>query len=223
MNIFEENIDFLKDIPLDSVLKADEEFFSVMKSIRERLGDKKYWLDNYVEKILEAINNRHASECGEEGYEASCDLRCLCTRILGGEEAEHPLYSEIKESVEKYRKIYQERETVRALAMITVFPEYIKIAVNEYLQEAADDLGGVIDIIKQHEYFDNIFAIVGEREMERFNLAIKCRFMIAPVLSIYLQGMMNDYRYCFLHRDRETSRLVFQLLLDKNNDSQGVI
>ena len=135
------------------------------------------------------------------------------------EEAELPLYSEIKESVEKYRKIYQERETVRALAMITVFPEYRKIAVNEYLQEAAADIGGVIDIIKQHEYFDNISTIVGEREMERFNLAIKCRFMIVPALSIYLQGMMNDYLYCFLHRDRETSRLVFQLLLDENQDS----
>ena len=223
MNIFKENIDFLKDIPLDSVLKADEEFFSVMKSIRERLGDKKYWLDNYVEKVLEAINNRQASECSEDGFSANCAMRHLCTTILNGEEAEHPLYSEIKASLEKYQKGFQKNETVRSLAIITAFPEYMKISVNEYLQAAAEDLGNVIDSIKLKEYFDSISAIVGEREMERFNLAIKCRFMIAPALSIYLQGMMNDYLYCFLHRDRETSRLVFQLLLDKNSDPQGVI
>jgi len=108
-----------------------------MKSIRECLGDKKYWLDNYVEMILEAINNRHVSECREDGYETSCDLHRLCTTVLDGNEAEHPLYSEIKKSVEKYRKIYQERETVRPLAMITAFPEYMKISVNEYLQEAS--------------------------------------------------------------------------------------
>ena len=216
MNIFKENIDFLKDIPLDAVLKADEEFFSVMKSIRERLGDKKYWLDNYVERILEAINYRQASECSEDGFKANCDLRHLCIEILNGDESEHLLYFEIKEAMEKYRNIYQEYETVRSLTMITVFSEYMKIAVNGYLQETAENLGNVIDSIKLKEYFDNISAIVGEREMERFNLAIKCRFMIAPVLSIYLQGMMNDYLYCFLYRDRETSRLVFQLLLDEN-------
>jgi len=53
--------------------------------------------------------------------------------------------------MEKYRKIYQEYETVRSLTMITVFPEYMKIAVNEYLQEAAEDLGNVMDSIKLKE------------------------------------------------------------------------
>lgn len=143
MNIFKENIDFLKDMPLDAVLKADEEFFSVMKSIRERLGDKKYWLDNYVEKVLEAINNRQATECSEDGFEANYTLRHLCTAILNGEEPEHPLYSEVKESLEKYRNIYQEYETVRSLAIITAFPEYMKIAVKEYLQETAEDGGSM--------------------------------------------------------------------------------
>ena len=75
----------------------------------------------------------------------------LCITNQNGDEAEHSLHSKIKESMEKYRKIYQEYETVRSLTMITVFPEYMKIAVNEYLQEAAEDLGNVMDSIKLKE------------------------------------------------------------------------
>lgn len=219
MNIFMENEDYLKDVSLDSILEADKEFFAVMRKIRERLGDKQYWIDNYVKKTLEAINCQLAYEYADMGFEEFGSLRSICTEVLnGGGDVENPIYSIVKNAINRYATEFQERETLRSIAAIVAFPEFMKIATKQFVQEESDDLSAVLDNLKQQELFRNISVIVGEREMEHLNAAIKRRFLIVPATNNYLQGLINDYLYCFLHRDKETERLVFQILFDEDTE-----
>jgi hypothetical protein len=41
------------------------------------------------------------------------------------------------------------------------------------------------------------------------------RFLIGKAMDIFLQGMTNQLLYSLTYRDRETSKQVFQLLLDE--------
>ena len=55
--------------------------------------------------------------------------------------------------------------------------------------------------------------------MESLNFAMKRRFLIVPAANNYLQGLSNDYLYSLLHRDKETERHVFQILLDESTNA----
>lgn len=223
MNIFKKEKDYLQSNTLEYYL-SDKDFFAIMKSIRGQLGEKGYWLDNYVGKILEAINQHLISDCAEEGFTSFSILRRICTDILDGcDEIEHPIYPAAKQAVQKYKGKYQERETIRALTSAVTFREFSKTAVKVFIEEKSCGVTEKIDNMKQQEWYQAMSVIVGEHQMECLNAEIKRTFLIVPALEAYLQGMTNDYMYCLLHRDRETSRQVFQLLLDEKLDSEEVV
>ena len=50
--------------------------------------------------------------------------------------------------------------------------------------------------------------------METLNLRLKQRFLTAPLVPVFVQGATNDLLYCLLHRDSETNKQIFQLLVD---------
>jgi len=218
--------DYLKDEPLnailDSILRAYDEFFTVFKEIRSRLENKQYWLDNYVRKTLAAINHLQADEAATEGFDGCGNLRRLCTEILdGGGDTEDPLYPRVKEIIDRFHVDFQERGTLRAMAIVTVYPDYMESVAKRYLKETAENMIGVVDNMKQQELFDNISEIVGEEEMEHLNDAIKRLFIVVPAIKIYLQGITNNLIESFLHRDDETARQVFQLIMDKHMYAKG--
>lgn len=220
MNIFMGNKDYLKDVSPDSLLEAGKEFFTVMREIRVSLGSRQYRLDNYVERTLSAINHRLAYENADAGFEEFGSLNRICTEVLDGSgDVDHPVFQIVKDAVDKYRVKFQERATLRAIAAVAAFPEFMKFAVQRFVQDESDNLGEVLDSMKQQELFKEISAVVGDREMERLNYAIKRRFLIVPATNAYLQGLSDNYLYCFLHRDNETERKVFQIMLDENQEA----
>jgi hypothetical protein len=50
--------------------------------------------------------------------------------------------------------------------------------------------------------------------MEQLNLMLKERFFTVPVVAGFMQGLTNDLLYSLTYRDSETSRQIFQLLMD---------
>lgn len=219
MNIFMETEDYMKGLSIDSIIESDTEFFTILKRIRERLGVKQYLLDRYVKNTLEAINFRSAYECAEAGEDKSATLRRLCIKVLDGQcDESHPMYSAIKNEMEKYRTVFQERGTLCAIVFTIVFPDYLKLVTQQFIEvETNDKLFGV-DVLRQQELFNIISGIVGEQEMECLNFAIKRRFLIVPAINNFLQGLSNEYLDSFLRRDEETERHVFQILLDEGSE-----
>lgn len=215
MNIFKESEGFLRNETLESFFSQGEDFFPVMRSLRERLGNKRYLLYNYVEVILEATIQQTAYAYAEEGFTAFVELRRICTNILDGSSSKkHPIYPIVKEVIEKYQHTYQERETLRSLASAAVFQEFKKFQARKFLKNKTTELDAIIDSVKQQELFSNITQIIGEHEMELLNTSLKQTFFFVPAIEAYLQGMTIDYVYCLAYRDPETEKLIFQILLE---------
>ena len=71
-----------------------------------------------------------------------------------------------------------------------------------------------IDFFRLKEFYNQISQIVGEPFMEEFNLRLKKRFLLAPIAVVFAQGFTDELLDRLMCRDPETSRLIFQLMID---------
>jgi len=50
--------------------------------------------------------------------------------------------------------------------------------------------------------------------MEELNLRLKKQFLLAPITVVFAQGFTDELLDRLMCRDPETSRLIFQLMID---------
>ncbi len=66
------------------------------------------------------------------------------------------------------------------------------------------------------ERYEDICELLGEEEsMESFNLLFQQRFLLSDTITVFMQGVSPQIASWLEYRDQETSRQVFQLLLDE--------
>ena len=87
-------------------------------------------------------------------------------------------------------------------------------STTHFVKEKAKSLNGIVDEIRMKELYKQISSVTGEAMIEELNLKLKQRFLIAPAVKVFVQGMNNDLLYRLTTRDDETSRQMFQLFLD---------
>ena len=167
-----------------------------------------------------------AYEAAEDGFERSGELRSLCFNVIdrGNTEKDHPLYDMALNTLIARTDIlrYQERQTRMHLLYTILSDEFLAFIAKHFQQEVDDRLGTVYDSQKLINLFSRISEVVGEPLMETLNLRLKQRFLLAPLVSVFAQGLTNDLLYCLTSRDSETSKQVFQLLLDSMSPDKGV-
>lgn len=219
MNIFHHTDSFFScpdnGVTEDSLLSI----FKLAKQIRLRLGKQGYLLDHYLSMIFEGMSGGQlAFESADEGFRTGGDLQGLLFHVLDGTEPqhEHPLYSRIKELYKQYadKLIFQERYTNLSVLVLFLADEAMADSTEKFVKEQVTNIGGSVDIIRVQEVYGQISHIAGESMLEELNQRIKQRFIIAPASALFAQGFTDELLYKLTYRDIETSRQMFQLLLD---------
>lgn len=219
MNIFHHTDSFFSctdnGVTEDSLLSI----FKLAKQIRLRLGKQGYLLDHYLSMIFEGMSGGQlAFESADEGFRIGGDLQGLLFHVLDGTEPqhEHPLYSRTKELYEQYadKLIFQEHYTNLCILLFFLADEAMLDSTGKFIKEQVTNIGGSLDIIRVQEVYDQISHIAGESMLEELNQRIKQRFIIAPASALFAQGFTDELLYKLTYRDIETSRQMFQLLLD---------
>jgi hypothetical protein len=91
----------------------------------------------------------------------------------------------------------------------------MKTTAEEFFIKVKNESIAVLDICDLRELYSKICDLLGgEEAMERLNLLFRRRFLIADTMAIFHQAMTNQLLYSLTYRDRETSKQIFQLLLD---------
>lgn len=216
MNIFEKRESFLGCFEQEHTKNSIQNLFKLANEIRTKLGRQGYLLDSYLSLVLEAANNTMAYEATSEGFETASQLQELCFDVMDGNnvQKDHPFYQAVKQSFEGQFYTYQERFTVMSLHCVSLADAFLEYATQLFLKEQDEKLSIVLDDLKLCELYKKITHIIGEGLMENLNLILRQRFFIAPVVAGFMQGLTNDLLYCLIHRDNETSRQIFQLLMD---------
>ena len=226
MNIFQ-NRDSLFGC-LDSEVVSDSllSLFRLAKQIRLRLGKQGYLLDNYLSHIFMGLDRGLASNAAEEGNDVSSTFQRLFFHLLDGTEPSkpHPLYPRMREVYEQHadKLAFQERYTNLCQLMFPLADELMAYATAEFVKEQDNNLNGVVDGVYLRELYDKISHLAGEAMMEELNQKIKQRFLIAPQAVAFAQGFTDELLCKLANRDHETSRQMFQLLMDSLPSDEGV-
>lgn len=218
MNIFENESGILGSASVDNLKESIKEFFKQANEIRTRLGKQGYLLDKYLSYLFEATNGMLVYEAATEGFETESTLNSLCAEILKGDTKSkaHPFYQQVKTFIDAHPLKYQECFTQQSLYSVMLLGSYLESVYEQYYADLLDDIRAFLDIVDLNNLYNKICeALGGEKEMEHLNLLFCERFLIAKAMDIFLQGMTNQLLYSLTYRDRETSKQVFQLLLDE--------
>ena len=221
MNMFESHEGFSGRFDPDSTGGSLLSLLTLARDIRLKLGRQGYLLDSYLSLFLEGANAMQAYEAGSDGFERGGELRSLCFDVLDrdGTEKDYPFYDTALNALTGRADIMrcQERQTRMNLLYASLADEFLPFAVKHFLREAESRIGDNCDIPKLTDLYRRISEVAGETQMETLNLRLKQRFLTAPLIPVFVQGATNDLLYCLLHRDSETNKQVFQLLMDRQS------
>lgn len=218
MNIFQNAETFyggeskeVAEVPLLSI-------FRLAKQIRLQLGPKGYLLDSYLDIVFQGLMSGSVSDVLEDGLNAAFDLQpSLLRHIVEGAKPDmpHPLYHQAQEVYEQYPSVksFQEHRTRMYLLMALLGDKPLVSALSEFAAEQHSCLLSTIDIVVLRELYRDICRYVNESLMEELNRKLR-RFQVVSLRDAFLQGYTNDLLYQLTWRDPESSKQIFQLLLD---------
>ena len=84
-----------------------------------------------------------------------------------------------------------------------------------FMEELSERFKAIVDIVELRDLYGKICAILGgEDEIDKLNILFQQRFLIATQAAMFTQYVTNQLVELLLRRDWETSKQVFQLLLD---------
>jgi hypothetical protein len=217
MGDFEKKVDFIGDVSVKNIRCSFDELLVEARDIRKRLGSQAYLLDKYLTYLMESANNSLAYESGSEGFDGVCNLRMLCIDIIRREKRniDHPFYEQAKTFIEAHPLDCLEVQTKESLYIAMLSEDYFEAAATKFFEEQKNSLARVLDIIDFQHLHKNICELLGgEDAMKNIDRMFRQCFLLTTPMACYLQGMANGLLYELTSRDRETSQLVFQLLLD---------
>lgn len=193
--------------------------FHLTKRIRLQLGRKGYLLDNYLDLVFQGFNRGDPSDAIEAGVQAAYSFqRLLLSYIVDGKEPEtaHPLYGQIRKVYDQYSKIqtFQEERTRMYLLMALAGEDLLEYAISDFIAKQEKYSLGSDEIGALHELYDKISGLIGETLIDELNDRLRQRFQVSSMMSAFLQGYANDLLFQLTWRDPETSKQIFQLLLD---------
>jgi len=218
MNIFEHRDSFFGSLDAEFSKDSLLSLFRLAKQIRLRLGKHGYPLDCYLSIFLDSISQTMPYDAADDEFLMGGKFQHIMFSLIDGSEAEkdHPLYEHMRKAYEEHsgELLFQERYTRICLLLIPLADELLADAAARFVEEQVHKLDGVTDEARLWELYRQISDLAGGSLMEELNQRLQKRFLIAPLTAVFAQGVTSDLAERLADRDLETSRQMFQLLLD---------
>lgn len=192
-------------------------FLSFAKQLRGRLDKKGYLLDTYLSLFFDAVNQTLSTVAAEDGFLAAEHYKELdIGNLTASSESIEGDSAFAKRVLVKYPFIssFQEPLTRKNLLYALTADEILADSTKVFADEQENSIANVMDIVRFQEIYELISIITGEQMAEELNCRLKQTFLATQLIPMFRQAFMNDLLFKLTWRDPETSRQVFQLLLD---------
>lgn len=201
------------------------EIIELARSIRGKLGCRKYLLDQYLLQLLGMVSTFSYLDLSEDGENAGGQLRKLCRQVAHGEDAasETQIGSTVRAYIATHPCPYLEDYTKVELYRADLADLYFEHEAERYAEEQESRLMGVCDPLRANELYTMIVQLIGgETEMERLNALFAQRFLLVKPIELFTQAYMQDFICSLTYRDLQTDHTVLQIMLDHREDNHGV-
>ena len=219
MNIFFHETSIIGDVEYAVKLRdISTRFWQQVAAIRKELGNRKYLLDEYLSNLIDAVSMTQIDNVTTISTNAGFALVEICTGIVHGEEkrTEHPFYPYAKTFIEEHPLRFLEPLTKVAIYWSLLSDKFYETACKDFSDKIMESFYTEIDLSLMNERYEDICELLGEEEsMESFNLLFQQRFLLSDSITVFMQGASPQIASWLEYRDQETSRQVFQLLLDE--------
>lgn len=196
---------------------STDSWIPIAKDIREQLGDKAYLLDNYLSYLFAGLYLNPAGESAASGDEASTMLwnAIRCAMAGDDEEGKHySLYPQVKKYVEEHPLPYQEELTRHNVYYVALASKLPVDQLPHFTKKARPTVKDT-DIVRMRELYGQIGGMMEDFEpISRLRASVLSCLQVADPARIFLQGTVEALLFSLTYRDNETSKQVFQLLLD---------
>lgn len=216
MNIFEKAHSFYAGIEASTIITAEGEFFSLASEIRRQLGKRRFQLDFYLEILFSAAKQCSLIDIYDTASNDFSEIRRVCMDILNGTNhlKEHVYHLPMKSYMDGRLQGLQDEYTVISMACSHIAKMFLRQIMNEHFSKLQFDFRSVLDIAEVNEIYQELVKTSGEQIVDRLNETFHTRFLISTAGEVYLQAFTSEYIAELLHRDRESGKLVIQILLD---------
>lgn len=196
------------------------DFFELAADMRSRLGEQAYLLDSHLQMMLEAVAVIPLFHVSRAGSNVGSELNGIIRRVTQGEPDEaNPLYEKVKAYIEEHPLPWRESYTRHSLYFAALLGDYAEGAAKKYRQELAEHIQTHtnFDAVRLRELRRSVCDLLGcETDMERLEDLFRQGFLSVMPMAGFVQGLSDAMLSVITSRDEETSKLIFQLLLDAN-------
>jgi hypothetical protein len=206
------------DAPIEHLNHSFEELIGQSCEIRTKLGNQAYLLDKYLSYLFESTNRTQVYVAASDGFDTAGELNGLCYSVIRDDPKykDHPFYEQVKAYIDAHPLKHQEPHTKVPIYCSALAGDFLKYSAEKYFDKIKSDSVSVLDICNLCDLYDKICGLLGSEEtMENLNLLFQQRFLITTAMAAFLQGMTNQLLYSLTYRDRESSKQIFQLILDE--------
>lgn len=203
-------------INMDGIRAGFQGWQGLALEIRGRLGSKGYLLDRYLSALFSAFAHVRAHQVADDVFDDKDELRIVLSDILDGNVTEttrsYALYPMASALVKNTPLPYQECSTKLAVYYALLAGEWLKYAHSVFRRErkigwwetdVKDSRQAVAVLLPDEELLDRLDGIL-----------FRCYYVASPS-EAFLQGMNLQLFEQLLHRDAESCKQVFQILLDR--------
>lgn len=218
VNRFKDAKEMLGEVNVKELGVAFVEIIELARTIRGKLGCRKYLLDQYLLHLLEMVSTFSYLDLSEDGENAGGQLRKLCRQAARGEDAasETRIGRTVRTYVATHPCSFLENYTKDELYRADLADLYFEHAVERYAEEQESRMMGECDPLRANELYNIIVQMLGEEtEMERLNALFAQRFLLVKPIELFTQAYMQDFVCALTYRDMQTDHTVLQILLDR--------
>ena len=195
-----------------------ETLFWEAGKLRARLGEQAHLLDEYLATLMETVNRTSAYDAVTDGFECISNLRELCRDVIRGEKEnmDRPFYRQVEDFIGTNPLDCREVSTKISSYTVMLSGNYMEAMAERFRKELESDLLEELNLARFRKLRVRLCNELGDTgEMDRIDRLFRQSFMTVSPMAGWLQGIADALLGDLISRDRESGRLVFQLLFDR--------
>ena len=217
MNIFENRNRFFGKPNFISIQNHIDEFWNLSREIKNELGGKGYYLDEYLHLIFETLADIDllTASCIADSIYSSILKDCYIIFDDTPIHEKSKFFEFVKKYVDEHPLDFEEDHTKVEFYGGKIILENLEMLNKEFKDRYKDKILTRIDYPAANELFKKISSIVGKEKAEHFNDVIAEAFVFGPICISISQHLVARAIGMLLYCDPESSKQIYQLVVDK--------
>lgn len=199
-----------------SITRYVNDFWKLCVELRADLGEKSYYLDQYLSKVFETLTRYDLLTAGEMSnnmcWSVQEDCYILCETEEKKEKSE--FFDLVKNYIEKHPTKFSDRHAKVQFYTGNILIEHLNIFTEKVKLIYRENALSEIDYPISDNMYEKISYLIGERRMEVLNEKLCEAFVFGPVMMSAVQQIVIRAVQMLCYRDPESSKLIYQFMLE---------